>query len=223
MILLILPRGARRQLGLAPPDAPAGRAVAVLEPSGLSAPGWAHDPDRPEEDRLVLDGEICPARRLAAVITALDAVVPADLPHVRAGDRGFVAAEMTAFLRSWLQTLACPVLDPPTALALSGAAGDRATWSRATALLAVADRQATAVPVLRTRAVTVIGGRVVGPAPAPAAATALSLVRAAGVTAARLTLTDDAHEPALYAAAPWWCAPSPAALRALLAHVRELS
>ena len=223
MILLILPRGARRQLGLAPPGAPAGRAVALLEPSGLSTPDWAHDPDRPREDRLVLDGEIIPARRLTAVITALDAVAPADLPHVRAGDRCFVASEMTAFLRSWLQTLACPVLDTPTALALSGAAGDRATWSRATALLAIADRQATAVPVTRTRAVTVVGGRVVGPAPAPAAATALSLVRAAGVTAARLRLTDDVHAPALCEAAPWWHTPSPAALGALLAHARGLS
>jgi hypothetical protein len=223
MILLILPRGARRQLGLAPPGSPAGRAVALLEPSGLSAPGWTHDPDRPREDRLVLDGEICPARRLTAVITALDAVTPADLPHVRAEDRCFVASEMTAFLRSWLQTLACPVLDPPTALTLSGAAGDRATWSRAAALLAVPDRQATAVPAMRTRAVTVIAGRVVGPAPAPAAATALSLVRASGVTAARLTLTDDGHKPALCQAAPWWHTPSPVALGALLAHARELS
>jgi hypothetical protein len=171
----------------------------------------------------VLDGEIRPARQLTAVITVLDDVTPADLPHVRAEDRCFVASEMTAFLRSWLQTLACPVLDPPTALALSGAAGDRATWSRATALLAVADRQASAVPRIRTRAITVIGGRVIGPAPAPTAATALSLVQAAGVTAARLTLADDADEPALYAAAPWWYAPSPAALRALLTHARELS
>jgi hypothetical protein len=220
MILLIVPRGARRLLGLAPPGAAGRPAVAVLEPSGLSAPGWAHDPDRPREDRLVVDGEIIPARRLTAVITALDAVAPADLPHVRAGDRCFVASEMTAFLRSWLLTLACPVLDPPTALALSGAAGDRAVWSRATALLAVPDWQATAVPVMRTRAVTVIGGRVVGAAPAPAAATALSLVQAAGVTAARLRLTDDVHAPALCEAAPWWHAPSPAALGALLAHAR---
>ena len=101
------------------------------------------------------------------MITALDAVAPSDLPHVRAGDRYFVASEMTAYLRSWLQTLACPVLDPPTALALSGAAGDRAVWSRATALLAVPDQQANAVPVMRTRAITVIADRVVGPAPAP--------------------------------------------------------
>jgi hypothetical protein len=222
MILLILQRGARRPLGLATRGIPGQPAIAALEPSGLSVQGWAHDPDVPREDRLVVDGEICPARRLTAVITALDAVAPFDLPHVRAEDRCFVASEMTAFLRSWLQTLSCPVLDPPTALALSGAAGDRAVWSRAAAELAVPDRQAAPVPVMRARAVTVIAGRVIGPAPGPAAATAVSLAQAAGVTAARLTLTDDAHEPALCHAAPWWHAPAPAVLRALLAHSREL-
>ena len=61
---------------------------------------------------------------------------PADLPHVRAADRAFVAGEMTAFLHGWLGGLDCLVLDPPTTLALSGPAGERATWvagTRATA------------------------------------------------------------------------------------------
>jgi hypothetical protein len=150
-------------------------------------------------------------------------VAPSDLPYVVAADRGFVASEMTAFLRSWLRALACPVLDRPTALALSGAAGDRAVWSRAAAELAVPDRLAAPLPRTLTRAVTVIAGRVVGPAPEPAAATALSLARAAGVTAAHLTFTGDAREPVLCQAAPWWHRPTPAALRALLAHARELS
>jgi hypothetical protein len=206
VILLILRRGTRRLLGPAP-------GVAVLEPAGLSAPGWAHDPDRPGDDQMVVDGGIHPARRLTAVVTALDAVTPADLPHVVAGDRGFVAAEMTAFLRSWLRTLACPVLDPPTALSLSGAAGDRETWSGAAAVLGVPDRLAVGVARTRTRAVTVVAGRVVGPAPEPAAATALSLTRTAGVTAAHLTFTEDVH---LCRAGPWWHRPTPTALRALL-------
>jgi hypothetical protein len=217
VILLILRRGARRMLG------PASRwpGVTILEPSGLSVPGWAHDPDEPGEDRLVADGVICPARRLTAVITALDAVAPGDLPHVVAGDRSFVAAEMTAFLRSWLRTLACPVLDRPTVLALSGSAGDREVWSRAAAELGVLDRQAAPVPRARARAVTVIAGRIVGPAAPPAvAAAALALTRVAGVTAAHLTFTDDGH---LAGAAPWWHRPAPAALQALLAHARELS
>ena len=216
MILLILRRGARRLLG----PASGGPGVAVLEPAGLSEPGWAHDPDEPGEDRLVADGVICPSRRLTAVITALDAVAPGDLPHVVAGDRCFVAAEMTAFLRSWLRALACPVLDRPTMLALSGSAGDRATWSRAAAELGVPDWQAAPAPRARTRAVTVVAGRVIGPAPEPAAATALWLARAAGVTAAHLTFTDDGH---LCGAAPWWHRPTPEALRALLARARELS
>jgi hypothetical protein len=223
MILLILGRGGRRTLGLAHNDVPGDCEVTVLEPSGLSMPGWTHDPETPREDRLVAGGEYYRAGRLTAVITALDAVERFDLPHVRTEDRDFVASEMTAFLRSWLRTLDCPVLDPPTTLALSGAASDRAVWSKATAALAVADQLAIPVPRMRTHAVTVVAGKVIGPAPEPAATTALSLAQAASVTAARLTLTDDARDPALCDATPWWHAPSRPALRALLAYARGLS
>jgi hypothetical protein len=222
MILVILGRRARRPLGLVrrePGDCP----LAVLEPSGLSVPGWAHHPEHPQDDRLVVDGEVHPVDRLTAVITALDAVAPFDLPDVRARDRSFVATEMTAFLRCWLLGLSCLVIDPPSPVALSGSAADRAVWSRAAAELAVPDLQAAPVPRTRTRAVTVIAGRVVGPGPEPAAATALSLARAAGVTAARLTLTDDAREPGLCEAIPWWYTPSPAALRAMVTYAREMT
>ena len=223
MILLFLPRRVQRTLTLKRGDVPANCRVAVLEPSALSVPGWSHDPENPRKDRLVTGGEEYPVSELTAVITSLDAVTPFDLPDVQAEDRGFVASEMTAFLRSWLQTLACPVLDPPTALALSGAADDRAVWSKAAAALAVADRQAIPTPVMRTHTVTVVAGQVIGPAPEPAAATAVSLAQAAGVTAARLTLTDDAREPALCQATPWWYAPSRPVLHALLAYARRLS
>jgi hypothetical protein len=232
VILLILPRGMRRLLGASSgwpssgwpdPNRPDPE-VTVLEPAALSAPGWAHDPDEPGDDRLVADGVVYPARQVTAVITALDAVTSRDLPHVVAADRRFVAAEMTAFLRSWLRTLTCPVLDRPTVLALSGSAGDPAVWSGAAAEVGVADRQATPAPRARTHAVTVVAGQVVGPAPEsalrPAAGTVLALTQAAGVTAAHLTFTDDGQ---LNGAAPWWYRPTPAALRALLAHARELS
>jgi hypothetical protein len=223
MILLLLNSSARRSFGLALGDHSGNSDVGVVEPSGLSVPGWAHDPANPREDRLVVDGEVHSVDRLTAVITALDAVQSCDLPHVRAGDQEFVASEMTAFLRSWLQTLACPVLDHPTALALSGAAGDRAVWSKAAASLAIADCQATPIPRTRTRTITVVASTVVGPAPEPAAATALALAQSARVTAARLTLTDENREPRLCDATPWWHAPSPLALRALLTYARRLS
>jgi hypothetical protein len=92
MILLILRRGARRALKLTESDTHSHSAVKILEPSELSVPGWSHNPENPREDRLVVAGEIHPAERLTAVITALDAVEPFDLPHVRAEDRDFVAS-----------------------------------------------------------------------------------------------------------------------------------
>ena len=223
MILVIAGRSVMRQLGLAGAAAPGHPGLAALEPSGLSAAGWAHDPDAPGNDRMALGGEIVPASRLTAVITAIDAVQPADLPHVRSDDQGFVAAEMTAFLRSWLMTLDCPVLDRPAALALSGSAGDDAVWSRAAAALGVPDRRHIPVPRLRSHAVTVVGGQVLGQAAEPAATAAIALAAAAGVTAARLTIGDDPAQPALYGAVPWSHAPSQPALHALLAHAHELS
>jgi hypothetical protein len=212
-----------------------------MAPADLSAPGWAHDPEDPAASRLTLaDGPdqvskiSYPAGKITAVLTALDAVWPADLPHVRSADRAFVAAEMTAFLRDWLATMDCPVLDRPTTLTLSGPAGERAAWSAAAAALGVPDRQATAVPRSRLQTVTVAAGRVIGPAPGPptpssgqqpgpamssVAATALALARAAGVTAARLTFTTGTGEiPALCAAVPWWHVPEPLVLRALFAE-----
>ena len=116
-------------------------AVTVLDPAGLSVPGWTYDPADPDSGRIVIDGQAGHAAGLTAVITALDAVAPGDVPHVRIADRAFVAAEMTAFLRGWLATLACPVVDPPTTLALSGPGADRAVWSAAAA--AAASRSAS--------------------------------------------------------------------------------
>lgn len=119
MILRIGGRGTRRMAT----RSAGGRTVTILEPAGLSVPGWSCDPENPGQSTLVIDGRVVSAGRLTEVITAIDAVMPADLPHVRAVDREFVAAEMTAFLRVWLATLNCPVTDAVP----SGAAGV-ASW-----------------------------------------------------------------------------------------------
>jgi IPT/TIG domain len=259
MILLIAGRAAQRALRgatlrAALSDFTRNPDVRLVAPADLSAPGWAHDPADPAASRLTLPdgpgqaGQITyPAGKITAVLTALDAVWPADLPHVRPADRAFVAAEMTAFLRDWLATMDCPVLDRPTTLTLSGPAGERAAWSAAAAALGVPDRQVTAVPRGRLQTVTVAAGRIIGPAPgpptpssgrqrgpvtSPVAATALALARTAGVTAARLTFTTGTsgvtpdsqggggtgQVPTLCAATPWWHVPDPLVLRALFAE-----
>jgi hypothetical protein len=116
VILRIGGRGTRRMAT----RSAGGRTVTALEPAGLSVPGWSCDPENPGQSTLVIDGHVVTAGRLTEVITAIDVVTPADLPHVRADDREFVAAEMTAFLRVWLATLDCPV----TAVAPGGLAGE---------------------------------------------------------------------------------------------------
>lgn len=250
MILLIASRAAQRPLRGATLRAALGNLpespeVRLMAPADLSAPGWTHHPGDPAAGLLTLADGPYRASEITAVLPALDAVWPADLPHVQPADRAFVAAEMTAFLRDWLATLDCPVLDRPTTLTLSGPAGERAAWSAAAAALGVPDRQATAVPRERLLTLTVAVGRIMGPAPGPpappsglrpgpvmaaAAATALALTRAAGVAAARLTFTtgtggvtsdgtghDGPDEvPALCAAIPWWHVPDPLVLRALV-------
>jgi hypothetical protein len=212
-------------------------AVSVLAPAALSVPGWAHDPEHPAGDRIVLDGQVRRPDELTGVLTALDMVLPGDLPHVTAADQGFAAAEMTAFLRDWLATLPGPVIDRPTTLALSGRAGDRAAWSAAAAALGVTERLGAAVPVSHLSTVTVAAGRVIGPAPparrpvagrtgaadpgAPLGPVAVKLAAAAGVTAARLLFSTEADEPVLIGALPWWHVLSPLVLRALLDHIAE--
>lgn len=238
MILVVAGLATRRRLRaalrLALRDQNGALDIRLVSPPDLSLPGWTHDPANPASDLVTLDGRGRKADAITAVLTALDAVLPADLPHVRAADRVFVAAEMTAFLRDWLATRNCPVLDPPTTLALGGPAGERATWSAAAAALGVPDRQGTQVPGTRTQTFMVAAGRITAPAldasSGPTggrlneiAATAVALTRAAGVTAARVTFTTTACEeapesvPALCMAVPWWHSPDPRALRALLA------
>lgn len=220
MILFIASRGIagglRRGLRLIP----GGAGSRVLVPEMLSVPGRDHDPDRSDHDRMVIDGRVRSACPLTGVVTGLDAVQPGDLPHVAAGDRAFVAAEMTAFLRVWLTTLPCPVVDPPTAIALSGPAGESATWSAAATELGVAHRRAAPFSPARATTVTVIHNGIIGPVPAPAiAAAALALTRTARVTAARLTFAEEPDGPVLLGALPWWNFPSPLVLRAILTYL----
>jgi hypothetical protein len=213
-------------------------AVSVLTPAGLSVPGWAHDPEHPANGRMVIDGQAIRPDRLTGVVTALDTVLPGDLPHVTTADRGFAGAEMTAFLRDWLASRPGPVIDRPTTLALSGRAAERATWAAAAAALGVTEQLGAAVPVTRLSTVTVAAGRVIGPAPparppvagragavgpgAPLGPVAVELARTAAVTAVRLLFSTESGEPVLVGALPWWHVPNPLVLRALLDHIGTL-
>jgi hypothetical protein len=94
--------------------------AAVLTPEDLSVAGWRHSPDDPELSRAVVDGRLVAAREITGVLTRSSHVSWWELTWISREDRAYVASEMTAFLRSWLASRGCPVLNPPSANCLSG-------------------------------------------------------------------------------------------------------
>jgi hypothetical protein len=92
----------------------------LLTPVDLSQRGWSFDPAAPEAGRAVIGGRRVAARDIRGVCVLLPAVTESDLPHILAADRGYVAAEMTAFLCAWLTCLPCPKVNPPSPAGLSG-------------------------------------------------------------------------------------------------------
>ena len=193
--------------------------VRVVTPADLSRAGWVHDPHAPQADRMALGDAIFGTDHISAVVTALDFVYPADLPHVHPEDQAFVAAEMTAFLRSWLRCLPCPVIDPPTSSELSGRAGDPSVWSEAVGQTHVRDGRWAPWPQLKGVSIAVVAGHAIaGTSDTATVRIAERLTAAAGVGAAYFTFLDDGHAPALVNALPWWRRPTVATLSAIIEY-----
>ncbi|WP_410672474.1 hypothetical protein [Amycolatopsis sp. cmx-4-68] len=57
---------------------------------------------------------------VTGVVNRLGVLTGADLSRVRAEDRPYAAAELTAFLLAWLDACPAPVLNPPNARCLNG-------------------------------------------------------------------------------------------------------
>jgi len=96
------------------------RNAAVLTGQDLSRSGWRYWPDRLADSTAIIGGEKIRAQEIQGVLTRLAYVPEHELRQIAREDRAYVAAEMTAFLRSWLASLRCPVLNPPTSTCLSG-------------------------------------------------------------------------------------------------------
>jgi hypothetical protein len=94
----------------------------------LSIRGWRHYLDDPAASTAVIDSQVVEFDKIAGVLTLLPCVTVDQLIHIVPADRTYVAAEMMAFLVSWLSELTCPVLNRPTPGCLMGPAWPRERW-----------------------------------------------------------------------------------------------
>jgi hypothetical protein len=174
----------------------------VLTPADLSVTGWRYVTGA-EDNTTMIGGRLVAAAEIDGVVTRLPAVLESELGAIVAGDRGYVAAEMTAWLAAWLWELPCPVLNRPSPCYLMGPAWTREQWlleARRLGIPTVTARRSTDMggggrgagegpPV--GAMVTVAGGRPIGAGGDTLAEAAAALAEAAGVELLRAWFTSD--------------------------------
>lgn len=115
----------------------ARHSACLLTPRDLSVAGWRFQPGDILASRAIAAGRPLDAHDIGAVITRLPWVFEHDLGHIVPTDRAYVAAEMNAFLLSWLTALPCPVLNRPTPTCLSGPFWRQEKWVHTAARLGI--------------------------------------------------------------------------------------
>jgi hypothetical protein len=182
----------------------------LLVPEGLSVVGWHHRSFAMSSSRAVLDGVGVNITEIRGVLVRLPSVVPSDLPHIRAEDRLYVAAEMTAFLVAWLASLPCPVLNRPTPTSLAGPSFRQEQWVKSAASAGV-----PAATVRRTTegyaphssptttGVVVVGNDCLGAVSTALAERARKVALSAGVSLLNAYFTGPPDDPIFISADVW--------------------
>lgn len=161
----------------------------LLTPADLSLPGWRVLTERPCEGSFVAIGRQRDIREIEGVLTLLPAVFSQELLAIEASARVYAAQEMTAFLRYFLKSLHCPVLNAPTDGSLCGPLWRPERWLQVAAscglLTDVWHRQTKNLVVDQNYKeciqVTLIGEHAIGDADADLQRKTKALARAASV------------------------------------------
>jgi hypothetical protein len=171
--------------------------AALLTCEDLSVPGWRHLPFDRSASRAVVSGHVVREGEIRGVLVRRPWIIEQELTHIGGPDREYVAAEMNAFLLSWLAGLPCRVLNRPHGTSLCGPNWRPLQWVRAAACAGIAVEAARwRVPAPRSRGpgtvpaagvpaieVTVVGDRCLG---APSHAFAAGAKRLAAIANAGL-------------------------------------
>jgi hypothetical protein len=105
----------------------------LLTCEDLSTPGWRHRLFDRSASRAVVGGHVVREGDIRGVLVRRPWILEQELTHVSASDREYAAAEMNAFLLSWLESLPCRVLNRPIGTSLCGPNWRPLQWARAAA------------------------------------------------------------------------------------------
>ena len=112
----------------------------LLTCQDLSCAGWRHDLDAPDLCRAVVSGSTVDAREITGILNCLPNVDEGELSHIVEEDRTYVAAEMNAFLFSWMSSMSCAVLNRPGPNCLVGPNWQIEEWILTAARLGIRTR-----------------------------------------------------------------------------------
>jgi hypothetical protein len=192
-----------------------------------SAPLNVRHPDF-EASTITVRGDTISVRELAGVVNLLPAVVPHELIFYDEAEREYQAAEIHALLTFFLSSLACPVINRPTAASLTGPFLNPLGWrplarSSGVALAGLDVRSDVfANPFLvpsgcEAIEVACLGNRLIRPSGTVADAHTLTLARRGGVEYLRAVYARDANGDVRYLTAHTTPDVKSAATRAALA------
>lgn len=190
--------------------------AALLTCEDLSTAGWRHRLYDRSASRAVVSGQIVREDDIRGVLMRRPWIVEQELMHIANSDREYVAAEMNAFLLSWLSHLSCRVLNRPGGTCLCGPNWRPQQWAQAAASAGmVVETIHWRVPVTRKRKprvsearagqpveVTVVGERCLGAPNETCAVAAQRLAAIAGTGLLTIQLAAGKDIPHFLAANP---------------------
>jgi hypothetical protein len=203
----------------------------LLTADDLTTAGWRWSDNARTEAIAVVSGRRVPVASIRGVLTRRPAVLPQELTAIAEADRGYVAAETTAFLTAWLSNLSCPVLNRPQGGCLAGPNWAIDKWLCTAARLGMPVRScrrvvpasvsvpAQAGTVDRLDRVVVVGSEVFGGLGSARVDDARRLARAAGVE----LLEAQFSGPELIAATCWPDLAEPRTFEAVARYFAEAS
>ena len=198
----------------------------LLTVRDLSAPGWQHHVGTQGSEYAVLGGVRVEVSAIRGVVTRLPCILESDLSHIAPADRRYVSVEMTAFLKSWLSRLPCPVLNRPSASSLLGPVRSQERWMALASAcgLRLAERVRTPGrdrPLPVAFSVVVVGRQSFGPVADILGRQAVALAARAGVELLTVSF-DGPGEDAAFLSADLLIDPTaPAVADALLERLHK--